>query len=100
MKIGEPEFDTPFKIISHCFSEIKQGKTHHTDSLGYLELREAISEYKHKKRGTRYNPQMEIMVTVGTSHAFFNVISTITNPGDEIIIHYRHLKICWRSNKI
>jgi aspartate/methionine/tyrosine aminotransferase len=86
MEIGEPDFDTPSRIVDGCFSDIKDGKTHYTHSLGYLELREALSEYKLKTRGAYFDPNTQFMITGGTSPAFFNIFSTILNPGDEVII--------------
>lgn len=86
MEIGEPDFDTPPRIINGCFNDVKEGKTHYTDSLGFLDLRTAISEYKYKIRGIKYEPKTQIMITGGTSPAFFNVLSCIINPGDEVII--------------
>ncbi|MFX1446071.1 MAG: pyridoxal phosphate-dependent aminotransferase [Promethearchaeota archaeon] len=86
MEIGEPDFDTPKRIINGCLSDIERGKTHYTHSLGYLELREALSEYKLRTRGIKFNPKTQFMVTGGTSPAFFNILSTILNPGDEVII--------------
>ncbi len=86
MEIGEPDFDTPSRIVNGCFSDIKGGKTHYTHSLGYLELREALSKYKLQTRGTYFDPKTQFMVTGGTSPAFFNIFSTILNPGDEVLI--------------
>ncbi|TFG05519.1 MAG: pyridoxal phosphate-dependent aminotransferase [Promethearchaeota archaeon] len=86
MEIGEPDFDTPKPIIEGCMNDIEQGKTHYTHSLGMIELREALSEYKFKTRGVRFDPNTQFMVTGGTSPAFFNILSTILNPGDEVII--------------
>jgi aspartate/methionine/tyrosine aminotransferase len=85
-EIGEPDFDTPNSIINGCFSEIKEGRTHYTHSLGYLELRDIISAYKLRTRGTYYDPKNQIMVTGGSSPAFFIILSTLINPGDEVII--------------
>ena len=86
MEIGEPDFDTPARIVDGCLSDIKSGKTHYTHSLGYLELREKISNYKFQTRKTRFDPKTQIMIMGGTSPAFFNVLSTLLNPGDEVLI--------------
>lgn len=86
MEIGEPDFDTPTRIIDGCTSEIRGGKTHYTHSLGFLELREALSEYKLKTRGVKFDPKTQFMITSGTSPAFFLIFSTILNPGEEVII--------------
>jgi len=86
MEIGEPDFDTPLNIIDGCSSEIRGGKTHYTHSLGFLELREALSEYKLNTRGVKFDPKSQIMITCGTSPAFFLIFSSILNPRDEAII--------------
>jgi len=86
MEIGEPDFDTPTRIIDGCTSDIKNGKTHYTHSLGFLELREALSDYKLRVRGIRFDPKTQFMITCGTSPAFFLTFSTILNPGDEVIV--------------
>lgn len=86
MEIGEPDFDTPLKILNGCFTDIAKGKTHYTHSLGYIELREALSDYKMHTRNTYFDPKTQFMITGGTSPAFFNILSTLINAGDEIII--------------
>ncbi|MBN1802675.1 MAG: pyridoxal phosphate-dependent aminotransferase [Candidatus Lokiarchaeota archaeon] len=86
MEIGEPDFETPKRIVEGCFTDLGQGKTHYTHSLGMLELREALSKYKEKTRSTRFDPKTQFMITGGTSPAFFNVFSVLLNPGDEVII--------------
>lgn len=86
MEIGEPDFDTPARIVDGCISSIRRGKTHYTHSLGYLELREKISDYKFHILETRFDPKTQIMIMGGTSPAFFNVLSTLLIPGDEVLI--------------
>ncbi|MHA1822190.1 MAG: pyridoxal phosphate-dependent aminotransferase [Promethearchaeota archaeon] len=86
MEIGEPDFDTPKRVIEQTFKEVVAGKTHYTHSLGMFELREAIARYKAEKRGSIYDPKQNIMITNGTSGAFFNVMATILNENDEVII--------------
>jgi aspartate/methionine/tyrosine aminotransferase len=85
-EIGEPDFDTPMPILSAAKSACEAGKTHYTHSLGNLELREAIANYKHKTRGVSIDPQSQIIVTGGTSPAFFMVLGALLNPGDEVIL--------------
>ena len=86
MEIGEPDFDTPERIVEGCFLDIKGGKTHYTHSLGYLELRKALSDYKMNTRNTYFDPGTQFIITGGTSPAYFNILSTILNPGEEVII--------------
>ena len=56
LEIGEPDFDTPQKIINGCMEEISRGQTHYTHSLGILELREAIAKKKKEKKGDKIKP--------------------------------------------
>lgn len=86
MEIGEPDFDTPNRIIKGCYNDIVEGKTHYTHSQGYIALREAIADYKLKSRNIKIDPKTQIMITGGTSPAFFNIMSSIINSGDEVII--------------
>ncbi|MFO8017810.1 MAG: pyridoxal phosphate-dependent aminotransferase [Promethearchaeia archaeon] len=86
LEIGEPDFDTPQRIINGCMDEISRGKTHYTHSLGILELREAIAENKYDQREVQFDPETEMMITSGTSPAFFNIMSVLIDSPDEIII--------------
>ncbi|MGV9197373.1 MAG: pyridoxal phosphate-dependent aminotransferase [Promethearchaeia archaeon] len=86
LEIGEPDFDTPQKIINGCMDEISRGETHYTHSLGILELREAIANKKHKLRGVQFDPEAQIMITSGTSPAFSNIMSVLIDSPDEVII--------------
>jgi aspartate/methionine/tyrosine aminotransferase len=86
LEIGEPDFDTPQKIINGCMEEISRGQTHYTHSLGILELREAIAKKKAEQRDVKFNPETQIMITSGTSPAFSNIMSVLIESGDEVII--------------
>jgi aspartate/methionine/tyrosine aminotransferase len=85
-EIGEPDFDTPTRIINGCIQEIKKGKTHYTHSLGFRDLRQEIMEYKQRTRGTSFDVDKQIMILSGTSPGFFLIMGALLNPGDEVII--------------
>jgi len=84
--IGEPDFSTPSFIIQEAYEAAKNGLTHYTTNAGILELREAISEKYQKEQGIFYNPDNEILVTVGAMGALALTMMAILNPGDEVIL--------------
>lgn len=85
--IGEPDFVTPWHIRESAIYALERGATSYTSNLGLPKLRKAIAEYLQKPFGVRYNPENEILITVGVSEALDLAIRAITNPGDEIIYH-------------
>lgn len=85
LEIGEPDFPTPVKIRQAAIRALEQGKTHYTHSLGILPLREAIADHYRKKYNVVVSPE-QVIVTMGTSPALLLLLSTLVNPGDEVIL--------------
>ena len=85
--IGEPDFDTPWHVRESTVFALERGATHYTSNFGYLELRKALSKYVRKNFGAEYNPEDEVLVTVGVSEALDIALRAIVNPGDEILYH-------------
>ena len=85
--IGEPDFDTPWHIREASIFALEHGVTSYTSNLGLLKLRRAIAAYVEKAFSLSYDPQQEILVTVGVSEALDVAIRAICNPGDEIMYH-------------
>jgi len=85
--IGEPGFVTPWHIREAAIYALEQGKTGYTSNFGLLKLRRAISRYVHDLFHVDYNPETEILVTVGVSEALDIALRAVINPGDEIIYH-------------
>ena len=86
LSVGEPDFDTPWKIKEECIDAINSNKTFYTDNLGILPLREAICEYTRNSLGITYNPKNEVLITVGASEAIDLIMRATLNPGDEVIL--------------
>ena len=86
LSVGEPDFDTPWKIKEECIDAINNNKTFYTENLGILPLREAICEYTKDSINVQYNPINEVMITVGASQAIDLIIRTTINPNDEVIL--------------
>ncbi len=85
--IGEPDFDTPWHVRESAVFALERGATHYTSNYGYLELRKALAKYVSKQFGGEYNPENEILVTVGVSEALDLALRALINPGDEVLYH-------------
>lgn len=83
--VGEPDFTTPWRIREACIDSLERGRTSYTSNYGLLELRTAIAEYLHEHDGLEYDPETQILITVGVSEAMDLVMRAILNPGDEVI---------------
>jgi aminotransferase len=84
--IGEPDFVTPDHIRQAAIDSIQAGKTAYTSNSGLLELRVAIADSIYAQTGIRYDPEEEILVTVGVSEAMQQTMLALINPGDEVIV--------------
>lgn len=84
--VGEPDFITPEPFREAAIRSIKDGKTKYTSNYGIKPLRVAISEHTAKLRGVRYDPDREILVTVGVSEAVDLALRATLNDGDEVIL--------------
>lgn len=85
--IGEPDFDTPWHVREATVFALERGATHYSSNLGYIELRRALSKYVAKNFGAEYNPDNEVLVTVGVSEALDIALRALINPGDEVLYH-------------
>ena len=85
--IGEPDFDTPWHVREATVFALERGATHYSSNLGYIELRRALSKYVAKNFGAEYNPDDEILVTVGVSEALDLALRALINPGEEVLYH-------------
>lgn len=84
--IGEPDFVTPAPIRAAGIRSVEEGRTAYTSNSGLLELRIAVSEHLEQLYGVRYDPEHELLITVGVSEALQNSMLATINPGDEVII--------------
>jgi aminotransferase len=84
--VGEPDFVTPWRVSDAGIYAIKDGFTHYTPNKGLIKLRELISIQINKDLGVEYDPEAEIIITMGVSQGLDLALRTIINPGDEIII--------------
>lgn len=85
LSVGEPDFSTPWCMREEAFYHLEKGHTSYTSNKGLIELRQEICKYM-ERYNMYYNPETEILVTVGASEGVDASLRAILNPGDEIII--------------
>ncbi len=85
LSVGEPDFPTPWVMREEAYYHLEKGHTSYTSNWGLLELREEIARYL-ERYNMYYNPNKEILVTVGASEGVDASLRAILNPGDEIIV--------------
>ncbi|MCL1789540.1 MAG: aminotransferase class I/II-fold pyridoxal phosphate-dependent enzyme [Oscillospiraceae bacterium] len=86
LSVGEPDFDTPWAIRREAIRVLEEGKTTYTSNAGLMPLRKAVSSYFKRTIHTEYNPENEIVITVGGSEAIDITIRALVNPDDEVIV--------------
>ncbi len=84
--VGEPDFVTPWHIREAATRSLERGYTMYTSNYGMLELRQELAKYLEHHYGVSYQPEREILVTVGVSEGLDLAVRAILNPGDEVII--------------
>lgn len=84
--VGEPDFDTPWPVREEGIRTLQKGKTHYTSNSGLKELREEIKNFLNRKYCLQYDPEKEIIITVGGSEAIDIAFRAMLNPGEEVII--------------
>ena len=84
--VGEPDFITPYHIRSAAIDSILDGETQYTPNRGLLSLRQEIAEYLRIRYQVSYDPEKEILVTVGASEAIDLALRASLRPGDEVIL--------------
>lgn len=83
--VGEPDFATPYHIREAGIRAMQSGKTFYIANSGLYDLRKEICNYTERRAGLTYDPDNEVLVTVGGSEAIDIALRIIINPGDEIL---------------
>ena len=84
--IGEPDFVTPDIILKAGITSLQQGETRYTSNSGTIELRSAIADKLRALYAVSYDPESEVLVTVGVSEALYLALNAILDPGDQVIV--------------
>lgn len=85
--VGEPDFDTPERIVAAGIRSLRDGRTHYTSNYGTLDLRRALADHLERLYGVAYDPATELLVTVGASEAVDLALRATCDPGDEVVLH-------------
>lgn len=86
LEIGGPDFDTPAVIKDAAKAALDGGQVHYTSNYGLLPLRERIAAKLQRDQGVGYDPQKEIIVTVGVAQAIFLSMACFVDPGDQVLL--------------
>ncbi|MEI6863559.1 MAG: aminotransferase class I/II-fold pyridoxal phosphate-dependent enzyme [Candidatus Omnitrophota bacterium] len=84
--VGEPDFVTPWNIRERAIDSIEKGCTSYTSNKGMVELRDAVSKYLKRKYALDYDPEEEILITVGVSEASDLAFRAIVDPGEKVLV--------------
>ncbi|MBM4142573.1 MAG: aminotransferase class I/II-fold pyridoxal phosphate-dependent enzyme [Lentisphaerae bacterium] len=87
LSIGEPDFVAPWHIREAAVFALDRGATSYTANLGLRELRQAVAAYVRRSFGPSYDPDTEILITVGVSEALDLAVRAVIAPGDEVLYH-------------
>lgn len=83
--VGEPDFTTPWHISEAGIYSLEKGYTMYTSNKGLLELRHEVARHLYSRYGLEYDPDTELLITVGVSEALDLAMRSILNPKDEVI---------------
>lgn len=84
--VGEPDFATPWKIREAAIYSIEKGRTFYTANRGLIELRQEICNYQKRRFGLEYDPEKNVIVTVGGSEGIDLALRSFIDPQDEVIL--------------
>ena len=86
LSVGEPDFHTPWHVREEGIYALEKGRTRYTPNRGFAKLRKEITNFLDRKYDVQYDPESEIIVTVGGSEAIDLCVRSLINPEDEVII--------------
>lgn len=86
LTLGEPDMATPEHVKQAAIRSIEEDDSHYAPQMGKPELLEAISDYIQNTRDVHYNPQTEIIATVGATEALDATLFAILNTGDKVVV--------------
>lgn len=86
LSVGEPDFKTPWTARKEAINVLEKGRTAYTANAGLIQLRKEIANYLFSFIHTEYDPEGEIIVTVGGSEALDLATRALVQPGDEVLV--------------
>ncbi len=86
LSVGEPDFHTPWHIREAGIASLEKGRTRYTPNRGFIQLRQEIARFLSRHYQVEYEPESQVLVTVGGSEAIDLCVRSLVNPGDEVLI--------------
>ncbi|MFC6181153.1 aminotransferase class I/II-fold pyridoxal phosphate-dependent enzyme [Lactiplantibacillus daowaiensis] len=86
LTLGEPDFNTPEHVKAAAVKSIENNESHYAPSNGTLALRQAAANFLATKYDVHYDPESEVIITAGATGGIYTALSSILNPGDEVLI--------------
>lgn len=86
LTLGEPDFTTPDHVKEAAKAAIDANQSHYTGMAGLLELRKAAAAFVRDKYNLSYNPDNQILVTIGATEALSATLTAILEPGDTVLL--------------
>ena len=84
--VGEPDFATPWRVREAAIHSVERGHTHYTSNHGLFELRRLVSDDLKRRYNLEYDPNDELLITVGVSEGLDLAMRAILDPGDAVIV--------------
>ena len=84
--VGEPDFETPWHIREEGIYSLEKGRTFYTSNAGLKPLKVEICEYLKRRCDVAYDPDREVLVSVGGSEAIDLAMRAMLNDGDEVLV--------------
>ncbi len=84
--VGEPDFVTPWNVRERAIDSLEKGYTSYTSNKGMIELRTAVSKYLKTKYSLDYDPEEEVLITVGVSEGSDLAFRAIVDPGQKVLV--------------
>ena len=84
--VGEPDFQTPWVVRKEAVDILERKRIIYSANSGMMNLRKEIANYLNRKYDLTYDPDSEVIATVGGSEAIDLAIRAIVNPGDEVLV--------------
>lgn len=86
LTLGEPDFTTPDHVKEAAKAAIDANESHYTGMSGLLALRQAASQFVKEKYNLSYDPETEILVTIGATEALSATLTAILEEGDKVLL--------------
>ncbi|WP_302189002.1 pyridoxal phosphate-dependent aminotransferase [uncultured Streptococcus sp.] len=86
LTLGEPDFTTPEHVKEAAKAAIDANQSHYTGMAGLVALRQAAADFVKDKYHLTYNPENEILVTIGATEALSATLTAILEPGDTVLL--------------